>query len=59
MNNQIPETADAQIWAKEFVKIAKENPAIATDEETMIGWFSNAIMAGYDFAQKKVRQETK
>jgi hypothetical protein len=56
MNEQIPQTADAQIWAKEFVRIVKENPAIAADEETMIGWFSNSIMAGYDFVQKKNRQ---
>ena len=63
MNNQIPEAADAYIWAKEFVKMVKENSAMPTaasyalDEETMIGWFSNAIMSGYDFAQKKSRQE--
>jgi hypothetical protein len=39
---------DASKWAKEFVRTVKENPAIATDESTMIGWFANAIMAGYD-----------
>lgn len=44
---------DAMAWAKEFVKRVKENPSIATDEGCMIGWFSNAIMAGYDEARQK------
>jgi hypothetical protein len=39
---------DAQVWAKEFVKTVGEHPSIPTDEGTMIGWFANAIMAGYD-----------
>ena len=39
---------DAKVWAEDFVKMVKENPDIATDEETMIGWFANAIMVGYD-----------
>ena len=53
---------DAQAWAKEFVKIVKDNPAMpaaasyATDEETMICWFANSIMAGYDWAQKEIRE---
>lgn len=41
---------DALKWAEEFVRIAQENPAIATDEGTMLGWFANAIMTGYDHA---------
>jgi hypothetical protein len=44
---------DALVWAEEFVKIVKENPAIATDEGAMLGWFANAIMAGYDDARCK------
>lgn len=39
---------DARVWAKAFVKHVAEKPDIATDEETMIGWFANAIMRGYD-----------
>ena len=45
---------DAKIWAKEFVKTVKNKPEIATDEDTMIGWFANAIMAGYDEAKKEI-----
>ena len=37
---------DGVLWGKEFVKMAKDNTEIATDEETMIGWFCNAIEAG-------------
>jgi len=43
-------TMDAQVWAKEFIKIIKKHPNIPLDEETMIGWFANAIMCGYDHA---------
>jgi len=52
--------ADAKIWAEEFVKMVKKKPSIATDEGTMIGWFANAIMAGYDspnnISKQKVRE---
>lgn len=43
---------DAKIWAEEFVKMVKNKPSIATDEGSMIGWFANAIMAGYDKARE-------
>ena len=39
---------DATIWVNEWLKTIKEHPEIPTDKETMIGWFANAIMAGYD-----------
>jgi hypothetical protein len=44
---------DAQVWAEEFISRIKDNPEIATDEGTMIAWFANAIMAGYDEARRK------
>ncbi len=44
---------DADIWAKEFVKTVKDKPKIATDIDTMRGWFANAIMAGYDKAKQE------
>lgn len=55
-HGQIPTTIDAREWAEEFVKAVKNNPEIATDEGTMIGWFANAIMAGFDEACR--RQES-
>lgn len=47
-NNDLVGETDAQIWAKRWLEIIAENPDIPTDEGTMIGWFANAIMAGYD-----------
>ena len=36
---------DAAVWARFFVKT---NPDCGLDEGTMIGWFSNAMMAMHD-----------
>lgn len=44
------ENIDARDWAKCFVESVKENSEIATDVETMITWFSHALMVGYDCA---------
>ena len=49
-----PHTMDAAVWAAEFVK---RYPGF--DEGEAIGWFANAIMAGYDTAQQRAaRSET-
>jgi hypothetical protein len=42
---------DARVWARYFVATVRHIPEIATDEETMLGWFASAIMAGYDRAK--------
>jgi hypothetical protein len=48
---------DAAVWTKVWLRIIKVHPEIPTDEATMIGWFANAIMAGYDHAMRsKVAQ---
>lgn len=47
-SSSFTQSFDAREWAKAFVQHVKENPSIATDEATMIGWFSNALMRGYD-----------
>lgn len=51
-----PHTMDAKVWADEFVKL---NPS--ADHGLMLGWFANAIMAGYDTAQSRagIASETK
>lgn len=48
-----PHTTDASVWAKEFLKRfprpdTPNDPFY--DEADLIGWFANAIMAGYDHA---------
>lgn len=45
---------DAQVWAKEFCKCNT-----SSDEGTMLGWFANAIMAGYDYAKQEAKLEAK
>jgi hypothetical protein len=42
---------DASVWVDEWMKAIKNDRSIATSEGTMLGWFANAIMAGYDKAQ--------
>jgi hypothetical protein len=44
--------ADARKWAIEFQKIAEELYKVKLDEGFLIGWFANAIMAGYDECDK-------
>jgi len=42
---------DAQVWAKEFCEKLKDSSFLVDAEDaigTMIGWFANAIMTGYD-----------
>ena len=48
-----PHTVDARAWADEWLRTLKEHPDIATDRDTMIGWFANSIMAGYDTAASR------
>ena len=48
-----PHTMDAQAWATAWMLQLKETPEMYKDEGSMIGWFANAIMAGYDRARIK------
>ena len=52
-------TFDARVWAEEFVRISRQEGwrSVDTpgapedkliDEGLMIGWFANALMAGYE-----------
>jgi hypothetical protein len=45
---------DAQAWAKEFMRLWGERLS-EVDEGLMIGWFANAIMAGYDHKDRAAR----
>ncbi len=44
---------NATRWVNEWFKTIKKHPDIPHDEDTMLGWFANAIMAGYDEVDKK------
>jgi len=47
---------DAYVWAKEFMRLYKKF-GYEPDEETIRGWFASAIMAGYDEAIRRHRNE--
>ena len=47
-----PHTMDAEVWAEEFMKRFKGK---FPDDGTMIAWFANAIMAGYDTAMMRAK----
>lgn len=46
---------NAQDWAKAFCEIAAKNGHPGIDEGWMIGWFSNALMRGYDEHARRAR----
>lgn len=48
-----PEAMDAKIWADEFCKRNR-----ASDHASMIGWFANAIMVGYDTAKQTTEKSS-
>lgn len=48
-----PCTVDAKVWAEEWRKRLVNNPSMAADEGAMLGWFANAIMAGFDTANAR------
>lgn len=43
-----PHTMDARVWADKFIE---QYPGF--DKGEAIGWFANAIMAGYDTAMSR------
>jgi hypothetical protein len=51
--NAVYESFDARDWAKAFVTVVQGKPEVATDEGTMLAWFSGAIMRGYDTARNR------
>jgi hypothetical protein len=57
LKESLPDSFDAQEWAKTFVRHVRLNPGIATDESTMTAWFANAIMCGFDECRGIVERE--
>jgi hypothetical protein len=47
-DTKFTESFDARDWATAFVERARRDPLFTTDEGTMIGWFANALMRGYE-----------
>jgi len=53
-----PHTMDAQVWAEKFAEAVAADPTMTSDRGTMIGWFANAIMAGYDTAMIRLKKDS-
>lgn len=55
VDNSWMQSMDAEVWAKKFIEYKKRNRWTHSDidESLMIGWFANAIMAGYDEATRR------
>jgi len=47
---------DAMRWAQAFVQLHEANPSIASDAGTMVAWFANALMRGFDEATRRARK---
>jgi hypothetical protein len=47
MDEKFAQSFDARDWARAFMEQFGER-MYGIDEETMFGWFANAIMRGYD-----------
>ena len=52
-----PTGMNAAEWADYWVEAMVERQLVPFDRETMIGWFANVAMAGYDAAMQKVVTE--
>ena len=54
---------DARVWAKEFMRCNNglSGPFVSShvqvDKETMVGWFANALMRGYDEHRWKTERQ--
>lgn len=46
---------NGDLWAREFIKIDAEKH-ISKDLDTMRGWFSAAIMAGFDEGRRNIKK---
>ncbi len=52
LDQAFTQSFDAKDWAKAFIARVHRNPEIPTDEGCMLGWFANAIMRGFDEANR-------
>ena len=47
----------AGAWAEFFMETLKENPDLEIDEDLMLSWFANAMMAMHDHIYSKLERE--
>lgn len=58
MSVNLQETMDAKVWAGEFMRIFGDRKH-DIDADLMLGWFANAIMVGYDEANRRSADKTR
>lgn len=49
-----PHTVDARLWAEKYNESLVEQGLQPMDPAMLVGWFANAIMAGYDTASLRI-----
>lgn len=57
--SELPQSFDAQDWVNEWRETLRSAPTISWDDATMLTWFSNAIMAGFDEASRREQAREK
>lgn len=55
--SKLPRSFDARDWASEWLEVIKNYPGVPTDEGTMVGWFANALMCGFDEANRRTNKK--
>jgi hypothetical protein len=51
--------SDAKVWVGKWLETIKEHPDVPNDPGTMVGWFANAIMCGYDCGYRMAKNRAK
>lgn len=54
---KVPASFDAKDWVEEFNLMLVRNGNQPYDPETLVGWFANAIMRGFDEGYKRAEAE--
>jgi hypothetical protein len=57
--SKLPQSFDARDWVNEWRETLKTAPTISWDNDTMLTWFSNALMAGFDEAHRREQGKEK
>ena len=57
--SKLPQSFDARDWVNEWRETLRSAPTISWDDATMLSWFSNAIMAGFDEASRREQAREK
>jgi len=57
--SKLPQSFDARDWVNEWRETLRSAPTMSWDDGTMLSWFSNAIMCGFDEASRREQDREK